>query len=636
MHPTKRVIIMWDYAIHVAVALVPFVCELIRAVWMRVVKYRRHHRPTADESDDTAKLIKSEEGGDQIPPFFEWRNLCVSIKDHGTMVSDTSGSLERGMVCGIIGPSGSGKTLFLNALSQKSAHETHGQILLRGCPIGEEWMRRHSSHVPCSPLTSAAVTVGDACNYHCTLSHRNHPVGAERARLVQSSLHALGIGHLEASKVSMLSTGERKRLDIVTQTFHAPKLLLLDEPTTGLSDGDALQLVRHLRSVATNYGMVIIMIIHQPRMEVVDSLDSLILAASKTISHPRPPKELKSLIDTSSNIPSCPFGTALSAHLIDLIMDLEVDYKTKLFENEYWTRTKSDQNLMQEVKFHSPHAPCSSSTPDDENTTHTELSFCRRLNAIFWYDVVKNRGMMPYYLSAAMISMFGVIMFAILFHRPILVFESMGGDFAKRLFCFFGMTLMFDFIMRFKNTTFNEDAARYRIERYSHEVTPLTSLLGTLGVDLLYILFTSTLAVVLIRFIMRMDFAIASVVVWIALFNVFLQITLIWNRLISFSGLKLDDQTSWRGFSHFIVIGYNGILLPVDQIAAWLSWLCWVNPLYYVYMAMMMFDGLQVVQDEDAGNQWSTTQYALMAVVELWFCVWFHFVQLRRIHKWTM
>lgn len=621
--------IMWDYAIHVCLALIPFIYELIRAVWMRFVKYRRNS-PTKDESDDTDKLIKSEEGGIQNAPFFEWRNLCVTIKDHGIMVSETSGSLERGMVCGIIGPSGSGKTLFLNALSQKSVHETHGEILLRGFPINEEWMRRHSSHVPCSPLTSASVSVGDACNYHCTLRHRNHPVGVERARLVQSALQALGIGHLEASKVSMLSTGERKRLDIVTQTFHSPKLLLLDEPTTGLSDGDALQLVRHLREVATNYGMAIIMIVHQPRMEVVESLDSMILAASKTISQPHSPKEIQALINTSPDIPSCPFGTALSAHLIDLIMDQKVDYKTKLFNNEYWVRSKDSQIHMQDVEIHSKHTAC------HEKESNTSLSFCRRLNTIFWYDVVKNRGGIEYYLSAAMISMFGVIMFAILFHRPILVFESMGGDFAKRLFCFFGMTLMFDFIMRFKNTTFNEDAVRYRIERYSLEVTPLTYLLGTMTFDLLYILLSSTLSVFLIRFIMRMDFAIASIVVWNALFNVFLQTTLIWNRLISFSGLKLDDQTSWRGFSHFIVIGYNGILLPVDQIAAWLSWLCYVNPLYYVYMAMMMFDGIQIDQDDDTGNQWNTTQYALMSVVELWICVWLHFVQLRHIHKWTM
>lgn len=273
-------------------------------------------------------------------------------------------------------------------------------------------------------------------------------------------------------------------------------------------------------------------------------------------------------------------------------------------------------------------------SPSEKNKKR--VSFFRRLQTIFWFDVVKNRGSAGYYLNAAFIAMVGVCMFALLFQRPIQIFEAIGGDFAKRLFCFFGMTLLFDFIMRFKTTTFNEDAQRYRIERYSLVVTPLTTLLGTIGYDLLYILLSTVGAVFLLRGIMRMDFPIASVVVWNLLFNVFLQVTLLWNRIISFSGLNVDLQTSWRGFAHFIVIGYNGILLPIDQISAWLSWLCYFNPLYYSYSAMMKIDGLVADSEVEAGSDWSTAQYAAMGVVELWICVWLHYVQLRSIQKWTM
>ena len=364
------------------------------------------------------------------------------------------------------------------------------------------------------------------------------------------------------------------------------------------------------------------------------------LASNKQISRPRPPQAIKTMIETDINIQSCPFGTALSAHLIDLLMGGERRTLDALFSDSEWSRRSGsgsahDVDLMQGA-HQKKRWMGGFDSPSEKNKKRRTLSFFRRLQTIMWYDVVKNRGSAGYYGNAAMIAGVGVCLFAVLFHRPIQIFEAMGGDFAKRLFCFFGMTLLFDFIMRFKTTTFNEDAQRYRMERYSLVVTPLTTLLGTIGFDLMYINLSTAGAVFLLRGIMRMDSSIASVVVWNLLFNVFLQVTFLWNRIISFSGLEVDLQTSVRGFAHFIVIGYNGILLPIGMISAWLSWLCYFNPLYYSYSAMMKFDGLVADSEVETGSDWSTAQYAVMGVVELWICFWLHYVQLRSIQKWTM
>ncbi len=74
----------------------------------------------------------------------------------------------------------------------------------------------------------------------------------------------------------VISGGQRKRVSIGMELAAAPMALFLDEPTSGLDATAAASIMKTLKAL-TRLGMTIVTIIHQPRQEIFDSLDSLVL-----------------------------------------------------------------------------------------------------------------------------------------------------------------------------------------------------------------------------------------------------------------------------------------------------------------------------------------------------------------------
>jgi energy-coupling factor transporter ATP-binding protein EcfA2 len=74
-----------------------------------------------------------------------------------------------------------------------------------------------------------------------------------------------------------VSGGERKRLSIAVELVADPLVLFLDEPTTGLDATTALSAMVALRSLAQQRGLTCFAVIHQPRQEIVEAIDDIIL-----------------------------------------------------------------------------------------------------------------------------------------------------------------------------------------------------------------------------------------------------------------------------------------------------------------------------------------------------------------------
>lgn len=78
------------------------------------------------------------------------------------------------------------------------------------------------------------------------------------------------------SDSSGLSGGERRRVTVAEALITNPSVILLDEPTSGLDSASAMLLMELLRSLASR-GRTVICTIHQPRREVYDSVDRLLV-----------------------------------------------------------------------------------------------------------------------------------------------------------------------------------------------------------------------------------------------------------------------------------------------------------------------------------------------------------------------
>ena len=118
---------------------------------------------------------------------------------------------------------------------------------------------------------------------------------------VDSIIDCLELSHVRDSLVGsvgkpVISGGQRKRVSIGMELAAAPMAIFLDEPTSGLDATAASSIMSTLRALA-RLGISVIVIIHQPRMEIFEMLDSLILLANGQIIYEGPGSEAKDFFE---------------------------------------------------------------------------------------------------------------------------------------------------------------------------------------------------------------------------------------------------------------------------------------------------------------------------------------------------
>jgi ABC-type multidrug transport system ATPase subunit len=100
---------------------------------------------------------------------------------------------------------------------------------------------------------------------------------------VEAVLQALDLMHVCDTPVGDenmrgVSGGQRKRTNVGLELAAAPLALFLDEPTSGLDSTSALVLCDVLQQLARRAGVTVAMVIHQPRPEIFDALDELLVS----------------------------------------------------------------------------------------------------------------------------------------------------------------------------------------------------------------------------------------------------------------------------------------------------------------------------------------------------------------------
>eukprot|EP00658_Telonema_sp_P-2_P009218 TRINITY_DN13471_c0_g1_i10.p1 TRINITY_DN13471_c0_g1~~TRINITY_DN13471_c0_g1_i10.p1 ORF type:complete len:532 (-),score=141.76 TRINITY_DN13471_c0_g1_i10:225-1820(-) len=108
-------------------------------------------------------------------------------------------------------------------------------------------------------------------------------------------LRALGLEEVQDSLVGTddvrgISGGQKKRMEIGRVLVSNPYLIFLDEPTSGLSAADAVKLMKEVKKLVTDLGIVAVSVIHQPRNRLFKMFDNLILLCNGKMVYSGPPK----------------------------------------------------------------------------------------------------------------------------------------------------------------------------------------------------------------------------------------------------------------------------------------------------------------------------------------------------------
>ncbi len=164
-------------------------------------------------------------------------------------VDDVHLRIQRGARHALIGPNGAGKSTFFNLLSGV-LRPTSGRIVLNGEDVtrrSDAWRSRHGlaktfQHSSLFLTQSAADNVAMAAQRASGAGMRvrtpaNRCAGVPE--VVEDCLARTGLSSRAASRVSELSHGERRQLEVAVALATSPTLLLLDEPTAGMSAAES-------------------------------------------------------------------------------------------------------------------------------------------------------------------------------------------------------------------------------------------------------------------------------------------------------------------------------------------------------------------------------------------------------------
>mmetsp|Transcript_60670 Transcript_60670/g.70354 ORF Transcript_60670/g.70354 Transcript_60670/m.70354 type:complete len:757 (-) Transcript_60670:522-2792(-) len=250
--------------------------------------YRRVIIPSSDELHGPADLGRcfAESNGSTKPLRIDFDDLSITLRDQKkSLLSAVSGSLRPGTVTAILGPSGSGKTVLLHALLGRYDANwlATGTVSINGdCNITK--YRSMIGSVPQDDVLHTELTVYRNVSYAAELRLPPEWTKAERQAVVSMTLRALGLSHVADVPIGDaesrgVSGGQRKRASIAVELVAAPRAMFLDEPTKGLDSNTALELMNTLRSVAEETDLTVAMSVNQPRAEIWNALDEILIIA---------------------------------------------------------------------------------------------------------------------------------------------------------------------------------------------------------------------------------------------------------------------------------------------------------------------------------------------------------------------
>lgn len=167
-------------------------------------------------------------------------------------VGPLSFTIEEGEIVGLLGLNGAGKTTALRVLACDLLPSS-GTVLVNGVDVVDQphEVRRRIGYLPDTPPLYGEMTVHEYLVFAARIRGLAHAEADRRARVVEESTQ---IEDVRGDLISSLSHGYRQRVGIAQAVVHGPRLLILDEPISGLDPVQIIemrQLLRRLRGEHT-------------------------------------------------------------------------------------------------------------------------------------------------------------------------------------------------------------------------------------------------------------------------------------------------------------------------------------------------------------------------------------------------
>lgn len=246
------------------------------------------------------------------PPLFSLRDAQV-VRAGKTILSVDRFDLAEGEHVALLGPNGAGKSTFIQLLTREifPLYREEPPVRFRGQArpllsdikqaLGIVSATMHDQvrvHLPVSDIVCGGV--------FGTLGLPNHvEATAEQRTQALDALERLGIADLAERDVLTLSTGQVRRVLVARELMSDPKILIFDEPCTGL-DPEGMYHVRRTMGLLAAEGRSVVLVTHYPE-DIIPAIDRVLLIKNATIFADGPKQDL-----LTSEKMSALFGVPLS------------------------------------------------------------------------------------------------------------------------------------------------------------------------------------------------------------------------------------------------------------------------------------------------------------------------------------
>ena len=211
-------------------------------------------------------------------------------------VNEVSFNIEKGELSSIIGPNGAGKTTLFNLLTGHLPADT-GRILFKGKEITglspheicRKGIGRSFQRTNIFPRLSAFDNVQVAV---MSWRRKNSNIFLRAQSMLRKEtdeiLESVGLGDKKEMTAGLLAHGDQRRLEIGIALGSYPELLLLDEPTAGMSAEELGRTVELIQSLARERGLTLLFIEHDMNVVFGISEKIRVMHMGRIIAEGRP------------------------------------------------------------------------------------------------------------------------------------------------------------------------------------------------------------------------------------------------------------------------------------------------------------------------------------------------------------
>ncbi|KAF8513122.1 P-loop containing nucleoside triphosphate hydrolase protein [Hysterangium stoloniferum] len=299
------------------------------------------------DSLPTSSTIYSKPGAPQPGSVLSFQHLSYQVKTKGErsrggvqtklLVDDISVEVKAGEILAIMGPSGAGKSTLLDLMAFRKPAMAGGIARLNGEILTKSTMHKISAFVEQEDALLGVLTVRESITYSLRLHDSDMPM-KDVINRVDRVLGVLGLQGCSDQRIGTpisrgISGGQKRRVTAGCAMVTFPRILLLDEVTSGLDSTSAREVMIAIRNLAMAEGIIVLATIHQPSHETLSQFTNVMLLANGRTCFSGKVDELDRFFERWGH--PVPIFTTPSDHAMNFLnSDFSASSDTKLSANE--------------------------------------------------------------------------------------------------------------------------------------------------------------------------------------------------------------------------------------------------------------------------------------------------------------